>query len=290
MRTLRIFCATLLLALLVAGCSYTRLGYSALPTVAAWRIDRYLGLDDEQRTLVSDRLDALQRWHRTTELPRYAAWLDSVAAVPQPVTESTIAGWRGELAQAWIPVAQRVAPDVAALALTLRPEQLARLEARFAESNRELRRDWALDRKPSGSTNPVIEARAERFRDRAEFFLGSLGGYQIDMLRRLAADHPPIEADWIAEREARQRGLLAVLARISREKPPALEAEEWARDWLMTLWQSPDPQRAARLQAAAGLADRNAATLLNLATPAQRERMSSKIRGFAADFTTLASR
>jgi hypothetical protein len=290
MRALRLFCAVLLLAVFAAGCSSLRIGYAAMPTVLAWRIDRYLALDDEQRALVGERIESLQRWHRENELPRYSAWLDRMASVPVPVSEATIAGWRGELAEAWVPLANRLAPDLAALALTLRPEQIARMSARFAESNRDLRRDWGLDKRVSGSSNPVLEARTERFRDRAEFFLGSLGGYQVELLRRLAAEHPPTEADWLAEREARQRGLVDLLSRISGERPPVLQAEEWARTWLLSAWQSTDPQRAVRLQAAAAASDRGAATILNMATAAQRDRMSAKIRGYAADIATIASR
>jgi len=294
MRTSRTILAFLAVCLLVVGCSSTRVGYSALPTLLAWRIDRDLALDDDQRLLVRDRLSALHRWHRTSELPRYAGFLGKAAALEVPVSQDAVAGWRAGLTDAWEPLAQRAAPDLAALALTLREPQIAHLARRLADSNDALRRDWGFDpargQGATGAKDPVVEARIERFRERSEFFLGDLGGYQLALLRQLASAQPPFEADWLAEREARQRGLLDLLRRISGERPPPEVAEAWARDWLLGLWRSGEPQRAARLAAAAAASDRLTAAMLNMASPGQRDRMVGRLRGWVQDFETLASR
>jgi hypothetical protein len=294
MRSPRTILLFLAVCLLVVGCSSTRLGYSTLPTLVAWRIDRDLALDDDQRLLVRDRLNALHRWHRTNELPRYAELLGRVAAIEIPVSQDAVAGWRAALTEAWQPLAQRAAPDLAALALTLRESQIAHLSRRLADSNDALRGDWGFDQAggqgATGPKDPVVEARVERFRERSEFFLGDLGGYQLALLRQLASAQPRFEVDWLAEREARQRGLLDLLRRISGERPPPDVAEAWARDWLMGLWRSGDPQRAARLAAAADASDRLTAAMLNMASPRQRDHMVGRLRGWVQDFETLASR
>src|SRR5690606_2282416 len=124
-----------------------------------------------------------------------------------------IAAWRKALAEAWARFATRLAPDVAALALTLRPEQFDRLAERFEARNTELREEWGLAAaRPLAESlaQSLLAARIERFRERAEFFFGSLEPAQQVLLEGLAAAYPPYEADWMREREARQRAAIRV--------------------------------------------------------------------------------
>lgn len=300
------------LVLLLGACSSVRLGYASLPSFLAWRIDRDLALDGAQRALVGEHLDSLASWHRASELPRYAAFLSGIAAAPAPVSEATVAGWRTRaLEDAWRPIAEKAALPVAALALTLRPEQLDRLARRFAERNDELKREWGLaangialaggrqaadggqaraDAQAPGDPRALVDARVERFRGRAEFFLGELQKPQLDTLRALAAAHPPYEADWMAEREARQRQAIAVLGAIAREQPPIEVAEARVRDWLLAVWKVDDPARAARLAEASAATDRLSAALLPSAAPLQRETMTRRLRGWAQDLAAMAAR
>lgn len=288
------------LVLLLGACSSVRLGYASLPSFLAWRIDRDLALDGAQRALVGEHLDSLASWHRASELPRYAAFLSGIAAAPAPVSEATVAGWRiRALEDAWRPIAEKAALPVAALALTLRPEQLDRLARRFAERNEELKREWGLAANgvaPAGGRQAadgglaLVDARVERFRGRAEFFLGELQKPQLDTLRVLAAAHPPYEADWMAEREARQRQAIAVLGAIAREQPPIEVAEARVRDWLLAVWKVDDPARAARLAEASAATDRLSAALLASAAPLQREAMTRRLRGWAQDLAAMAAR
>jgi len=287
------------LVLLLVGCSSAQFGYSTLPWLLTWRFERDLGLDEDQRWLVKERVDALQRWHRASELPRYAEFLRRVAAEPAPVSEATVAGWRAELARAWEPIARRAAPDLAALALTLRPEQIDRLARRFAERNDELRREWGLPAnglspvaasRVAKGVDPLVEARIERFRERAEFFMGSLDEKQRAALARLAATHPASEADWMAEREARQRKVLALLRGIARDRPAPEVAEARVREALLAAWEGGDPATADRLAEAASATDRIAATLLNGASPGQRARVADRLLGWAQDFAAIAAR
>ena len=293
-------------ALLLGGCSSAWLGYSTLPSLVAWRIDRDLDLDAAQRQLVDEHLDSFQRWHRASELPRYAEFLSGIAVAPAAVNEATVAGWRTRATgDGWRPIAERAALPVAALALTLRPGQLDRLARRFAERNDELKREWGLAANgvsPAGGlqaaddgqgpidARALIDARIERFRGRAEFFFGSLTKAQLDTLRAQAGAHPPYEADWMAEREARQRSTLAMLGAIAREQPPLEVAEARVREWLLSLWKVSDSARAARLAEASAHSDRLSATLLASAGPAQREKMSGRLRGWAQDLAAIATR
>ena len=80
MRGWRLGALLTLLALLASGCTMARLGYDLLPAWSSWQLDRYLALDEDQRALVSRRLDELHRWHRRGQLPGYAEFLGEVEA------------------------------------------------------------------------------------------------------------------------------------------------------------------------------------------------------------------
>jgi hypothetical protein len=286
-RLTRILLALVAVCLLVGACSSVRLGYGAMPLWLGWQIDRHLGLDAGQRELVSARLEALHRWHRQTQLPEYTAFLASVQLqlAGGAVDVDDIGRWRAQVLAAWTPIAERAAPDLAALALTLQPAQLDRLARRFERSNRELR-DELL---PEGVREREA-ARGARVLKRARFFFGDVPAREEQEIRALASELPASESDWLAEREARQQAVLAVLARIVRERPPPEVAERWCRDVLAGLWRTADPQRGAAIARSTAAGDALSAALLRRAAPAQQERLVERLRGFADDFSVLAAR
>src|SRR3954464_512636 len=81
-RCLRLFCV-LLLAVGAAGCA--KLMYNRLDTLAAWYIGDLVSLDDQQRSDLRTWRGRTLRWHRASELGRYAAFLREFAAeIAQP--------------------------------------------------------------------------------------------------------------------------------------------------------------------------------------------------------------
>jgi len=94
----------------------------------------------------------------------------------------------------------------------------------------------------------------------------------------------------MAERERRQRELVAVMARIRAEQPPLATATAWLREYFAELAEPRDPARRARL---ATYREENAelvAQLVNGATPAQRAALAKRLRGYAADLAALAAK
>jgi len=270
--------------LLVTACSSTKLGYDAMPIWLGWQLDRYLALDAAQREMASASIDAVHRWHRQTQLPAYSAFLGSVRArLDGPIEPEEIGRWREEALTAWAPLAERIAPDVAALALTLRPAQLERLARRFEESNRDERRKLLPE-----TPEQREAARIERVLERVRFFVGDLPSQQEREIRAAAAALPPSEGDWLAEREARQKAVLGVFGRIVRERPPQDVAHRWVRETLAGLWLSADPERRDAIARSTAAADALSAAIL--ARPEQRRQLHQRLRDFADDFSVLAAR
>jgi hypothetical protein len=276
-------------ALLFSGCTMARLGYDLLPAWSSWQLDRYLGLDEDQRALVSRRVDEIHRWHRRGQLPGYAEFLGEVeaqlrVATPGASEPVAVGRWRLRVTEAWAPLAERLAPAMAELALTLRPDQIERLRRRLAEADEEYREKF-LPEKPAER----IAARADRVVKRAEFFLGRLEGNQERELRQMAAAMPPTEELWYAERQRRNQALLGLLTRLSRERPPAAEATRQVREALLVFWTPADPGRRQRLDEAVALSDQLSTQLLARASAAQRAHLLKTLRGYAQDFVRLAA-
>jgi len=285
-RRLRRWLALLAACALVAACSFVRLSYDNFPSLARWEIDRYLGLDAAQEAIVDRHLEALQRWHRRDQLPQYGAFLrevdDELRTPPDP---SQLHRWRERVRSAWDPVAARLAPGVAELALTLRPEQIERMRRRLAGKNDEFRAEQL-----PAEAGAREAARGERLVKRMKFLLGDLSEEQAVALRARAAKLPGGEEARLAEREARQQRVLALLERIRAERPPIERATAMARDVLATLWDSRDPRRGEQLARATAASDTVLASAVAAATPRQREHLSKLLRGYVQDAEALSGR
>lgn len=273
-------------AIATTSCSMARLGYDVLPTWTHWQVERYLDLDEAQRDIVGRHVDDLHRWHRRTQLPDYASFLrEADDRLRGEIGADDFGRWRDRAMQAWEPIAERLAPGVAELGLTLREEQIRRMRERFVESNEKQREQMLPAR---GETRE--QARAERLVKRAEFFLGRLTPAQVREITALAAALPPNEEAWLAEREARQRGFVRLLERLRKEQPPRAEARRMAREYLLTMWHSHEVRRGHRIERSIEAGDAFAIRVLAMANAKQREHLSKLLTGFASDFDKLSRR
>jgi hypothetical protein len=275
--------------MVLSGCSATRLGYDFLPGAAQWQIDGWLAMDDDQRAIVSRHLDDLHAWHRRTQLPAYVETLrqfeDELNALDPatPVDVARIARWRLRVTDVWTPLAERLAPGLAELAVTLRPEQLERLRRRLDESDAKWREKFLPER-----ARDREQARGDRILKRAEFFLGRLDRTQERELRALAVALPPSEEAWFAERQLRNRAVLAFFETMARDRPPPREAQRRARELLVGFWIPRDPRRARQLDEAIAASDQLSALMLARATPPQRAHLLRTVRGYGQDFVALS--
>jgi len=273
-------------ALLAAACSQLQLGYNNADTVIAYSLDSYLDLDDEQERLARSSIAALHRWHRATQLPGYVQLLDEAQRkVAGPVTPADVREFNAGMRRALMAIGEQAAPDLARLALTLKPAQVDRLAERLARDTSKARRELVRFAGPES-----LEQRVERYVEQAEDWFGTLTPAQRATIRASLERRPEAQEAWMRERESRQRELIAVMARIRAEQPPLATATAWLREYFAQLAEPRDPQRRARL---ATYREENAelvAQLVNSATPAQRAALAKRLRSYAADLSTLATK
>jgi hypothetical protein len=262
--------------LLTSACTmFGKLGYDNLPSLAMWRLNSYVSLTPQQRSVATRYFDDLLAWHRRTQLDDYADLLRSIQkrVASGNVTEADIQSWREEVFARIDPIAVHAAPEIAEVALTLSAQQIASIRAEFADDNEKLRKKWM----PSDREDR-IKVRTKRYLERASFFLGSLTAEQKQTARRMATEAPSSEEVWYEQRLGRQQDLIVLLERMRTERMTRDTAVPLIRDHLARyrqLREGPD-REGARSSLAAG--DAMSAALFAQATPKQRQHLNRLIQ------------
>lgn len=262
----------LLALLLAAGCSSgLRLGYNQAEILANWTLSDYVDLEPHQRDLFGRRFREMHDWHRREQLPEYARLArETRTRVEDGLTREdvdwVIARGRGRL-EALI---EQGAGDAADLMLSLTPEQLKGLERAFARANRKMAQSWGIGR-------PVAEQqrlRTERLVGQVERLTGKLSRDQLERVTELSDALPLTNDQRFAERQRRQRELIAAL----QSGRSRAEMATWLRQW------APNWERGRDLQRAQLYAD-----IDRLLTPVQRRNAMDRLQAYADDFAALSA-
>jgi hypothetical protein len=272
-------------SLLVSACSSLQLGYNNADTLLAYAVDSYFDLDDEQMQMARERIAALHGWHRSTQLAGYAQLLRGAQAkLRGSVDAADVLAFNEAVNAQLLALGERAADDLAALALTLKPAQLAHLSDKLAKDSSKARRELVSFAGPES-----IERRLERSIERAESWFGSVSDLQREELRAALAAQPAAHEWWHAEREQRQRDLVAVLVRISSEQPEPAVAGAWLRAYFADLARPAEPQRRERLESFRRGSAELTARLIATASGQQRQYALQRLQGYASDLDTLAA-
>lgn len=282
--------ALLAAVLAVAACSSIRLGYNNADTLALYALDSYFDLDDAQESQARERVRTLLAWHRRTQLNDYAQFLDTMQRRLDsgvPLTGPEVLALQDDMSARLMTVARQAAPEMAVMARTLTPEQLAHFDSKLAKDSAKLRRERVAV--AARDATAATEERIKRNQERVRRWLGPLTREQEQLVREAVLASPGGERAWLDERERRQRQLLALLTRL-REEPMTPEAGAALLNRYFAELNTPtDPARREAV-----LANRAAnadwlARLLNTATAEQKARLMKTLRGYAQDFTVLAN-
>jgi hypothetical protein len=204
-------CAALLsLSLLLAACGgATRLAYESGDAWVLVLTDRYLDLEGEQWRLARAAIRHFHAWHRRTELPRYAALLQSTAGrVERGLTRADVEWAIQNLRIRYAMLVAAAVRESAPLLHVLEADNIAALERRFAAEDRKRIRETL-----SGDVAKRERARVLHIVKRVEEWTGPLSGAQHEVVRRFVratADRPRQAHE---HRSRKQRELVALLLR-----------------------------------------------------------------------------
>jgi hypothetical protein len=201
--------------LVLSGCSMVQTVYNRSPDLAYWWLDGFVDISAEQRPQVTESLQRYQDWHRSTQLPHYAQWLQQMQSwVLQDVSETQSCKLYGEIWDTLPVLAEAAEAGITRLARTLSSDQLEHLRGKLERHHRDWRKDWVED-----GAGANLDKRVKRARERAEDFYGRLEAPQQRLLRQQAERSPYDVSMAEAIRLRRQEDIVSTLMQLQRQPP-----------------------------------------------------------------------
>jgi hypothetical protein len=206
-----------LVASLLCGCSTVRFAYENADSYLRWKAGSYVDLEGDAADELDDRIDEFHAWHRREELPKYVKLAQEAAQRFAAGLSRQDVVWGYDALRVQARESLRKGGELAAPLLDrLEPVQVAQIERRFAEENRQFYRDHLR-----GTERERRERRTRRVVNRLEDWVGKLTQAQTERVRQYSARAPL--ADELRDRDRRrlQKDVLAIVrAREARKRLP----------------------------------------------------------------------
>lgn len=275
------------LMVVIAGCSTIRFTYNHGDTLLYWWLNAYLDLDSDQSDWVKKDIDNLLQWHRATQLRDYAGLMSKMQRqlgdgnVSQ---DELLSDYRDIKARTEL-LAFKALPQLADLAMSIKPDQIAQMEKKFAKNNDKFRKEFM-----SGSVDDQHKARFKKAMEQLNLWFGDFSRDQEAQLRK-ASDARPLDNDvWLQERIMRQKKIVALLQRVHQEKMNKEQTMAAIHDLLREFFDRMDaPDRKAFFDAYIDSTSKFILTAIRMTTPEQKAHAQKRMQGWIDDFNALAA-
>lgn len=273
-------------AILLAACSSLRLAYNNADTLVYWWLDAYVDFDSGQKAEVKQDIDAFFRWHRKTQLQDYVQFLQKAQRQlhGSPTPADLLADYE-DIRDRTEALLLRSAPDIAEMALSLKPDQLETMEKKFAKNNLDFRK-----KNMKGDQEDQNKFRYKRSMDQFELWFGGFSDEQEAIIRK-ASDARPLNNElWLDERIRRQQKVLALARRIMVEQPGKQVATQWVEELIRAGFDRFGfPPRKAFFDSYTQSTLELVHTVVRIATPEQKAHAHKRMENWIKDLNTLAA-
>jgi hypothetical protein len=271
---------------LAAGCSTIKFTYNHGDTLLYWWLNAYLDLDSDQSTWVKQDIDKLFQWHRQTQLHDYAGLLANMQRqlAGNPTQADLLSDYRDIKARTEL-LAFKALPELADVARSVKPDQIAQMEEKFTKNNEKFRKTYM-----SGDQDHQRKVRFEKSMDQLDLWFGPFAHDQLAILRK-ASDARPLDNEiWLQERKLRQQKIVALLRRVQQEKLNKEQTLAAIHDLLRdTFDRFEAPDRKAFFDAYTDSTSTYILTAIRIATPDQKAHAQKRMQGWINDFNALAT-
>ena len=278
----------LLIALvaLAAGCSTIRFTYNNGDTLLYWWLDTYVDLDSSQSDWVKQDIKELFQWHRKTQLRDYSQLLGKFQQqlAGNPTQADLLVNYREVKSRTEL-LAFKALPELADLARSIRPDQIAQMEQKFAKNNEDFRKKFM-----SGDVEKQQRARFRKSMEQFDLWFGHFSTEQEAVLRK-ASDARPLDNEvWLQERQLRQQKIISLLRRVQQEKLNKEQTMAAIHQLLREMFDRMEsPERKQFFDAYADSTSKYILTAIRIATPAQKAHAHKRMQGWIDDFNALAA-
>jgi hypothetical protein len=274
------------LIVLAAGCSSVRFTYNHGDTLLYWWLNNYLDLDSDQSGWVKRDIDNLFQWHRKTQLRDYVQLLQNgQRQLAGNIGPADLMSDYQDIKSRTELLAYKTLPELADLARSVRPEQIAQMEKKFAKNNDDYRKKFMR-----GDVEQQQKARFKKSMEQFDLWFGGFSSEQEAILRK-ASDARTLDNNiWMDERMRRQKRIVATLRKIQQEKLSKEATVSQLHSLVTELFDRFDaPERKAFFDTYTDQTIQLILTAVKIATPAQKAHAQKRMQGWIEDFNTLAT-
>ena len=269
----------LLVCLLLVGCS-TRVIYYWLDWAIVWQLNDYFSLNSSQKQLLNDEVKGLMKWHRQTEVPRYAQDLEALAkAVASPMSPAQASRHLDAAQQSLSRTLENTIPRAVRLARTLSDEQVAHFMVDRVKRQQERQQDFATE-----SKEKMLKGFRDKMNERLIFWIGRVNPAQAPLVAQWAEWQYELMPPWLDFQEAWTKELERLMKK--RQSP------EFGKE-LTALLQQGDGLMDGRFT---GYTDQSRQRTINWLSAlsqsldlSQRAHLHSLLKGYARDFEKMAT-
>ncbi|KXO09592.1 MULTISPECIES: DUF6279 family lipoprotein [Marinobacter] len=278
-KTLKLTTLSLVVLFVLAGCSSTRMAYRYADWGVVWWVEDYVTLSRAQKRQLNQDLDSLLKWHCSTELPRYRAWLDELEAdIADGAPDIDTIEYHQQQLLVFVPdLLDRAVPVAVNLLTSLSDDQVTELARNMAEDQAELEQEML-----GGDPQQTAKARAERTAKRVERWLGSLNGQQQALLEEWSADRGQQTEIWLQGRKNWQKALLETMK--GRDQPGFDEA---IRELVINSENARGPEYQAMMRESRLAMANLMRALIQAGDQQHREHLQARASKLNRDFTAL---
>lgn len=255
-----------------------KLGYQQGDRLAYWWVDRYVDVSDAQEPPTREAIARFFAWHRRAQLPEIATVLTRVKGeVGGQVDAAMVRQVQQDSQRLGRQAFDNAVPDLADLMLTLTPDQIKRMESKFADSNAKYRKEF-LKADPNART----DARFDKIMDYAKLIYGGFSSAQEQTIRDAMGPYMQGADARYAERVKRQQEWLGLAREISTSHPAKPQVEDMLRKYA-DHWQRPAGGQQRSTEAGVDLTVK----IANLTTPEQKAHAVDRFQKWIDDTRSL---
>ena len=271
----------LVLAVALAGCgSIVRVAYNNGDFALRWMAYDYFDLQGEQQDVLKAQLARFHEWHRRDELPIYAGIFQSAAdRAARGLTREDVTWAIGAVRARYRVVVSQAAVEGAPVIATLKPDNYAALDKKFADVNARFTKDYL-----AGDQARRNRARAKWFEERFETFIGELTDAQVARIAQFVQTQPRMNQVRLADRQRRQQEFVQLI----RQHQSSADLAERLRGYFVH-WER--DRGAEHVQLAREWEERLVALVLDIdrmMTADQRSHLVARFESYAEDCRILA--
>ncbi|MEZ5589423.1 MAG: DUF6279 family lipoprotein [Gammaproteobacteria bacterium] len=217
--------------LLLSGCSSLQFAYNRLDWLISYQLGHFVNWTDSQEELLSQILEQQLHWHRSSQLPVYASWLQNLRTSLNTDTRLTVQdldSYEADLRTMYSQLVHQLSPAAARLLSTLNTAQIEQLMTALEQRNREY-----YEERVAISVRAQRAYRVEQMLKQIERWLGEVTPHQRQRVQSWAAALELSSAETLAFREHWQKALRALLQQRQeadfqhRLRDLALDPESW---------------------------------------------------------------